>query len=244
VSPSVSPSSSASPSLVDWGGSAVDPDDVAGLTGWWKADALALSNNDPVASWPTAGSGGANYEFQQATGANQPIYKTGGPNGLPYVDFDGSNDHMFTAAQSPTNDATSTVIAVLSPNSPPTNLFKCILAGRKYGTHYATDSNAFGTFLGVTVVGSALPASGVWCILAITYRADNDVDLYIAGIKVTRTNGTGSGAAFWPVLGAGQDGNQQFANADIGEVCYYNTALSETDVRNVAEGLAAKWNAV
>lgn len=227
-----------------WGGSAIDPDDVAGLTGWWKADALVLSNNDPVSAWLNSGSGGANFEFQQSNSAQRPVYKTGGPNGLPYVDFDGADDVMFTATAAPMNDSTSTIIAVLKPNSPPNNAFRGILINRKYGFYYATDGDNFGTFLGQTVEGNGLPADATWCILVITLRAFNDVDLYSLGVKVNRTNGTALNPDTWNWLGAGTGGFPHFANMDLGEVCYYNTALSESDVRNVATGLEAKWSAV
>ena len=215
---------------------------MTGLKGWWKADALSLSNNDPVSSWPTAGTGGANFEWQQGTSANQPTYKTGGPNGLPYVNWDGTNDQMFLAAQSSTTDSTQTIIAVLAPNSP-LNVFKTVFSTRKVPMYYAVDSpdSAWGSFLTVVLLGNDLPTAGVWCILAIVYRAANDIDLYSLGVKVNRTAGSGGGA-FWGVLGSG-DG-QQFANMKLGEVCYYDNALSETDVRNIAEGLVAKWNAV
>lgn len=225
-----------------WGGSAVDPDDVAGLTGWWKADALSLSNNDPVSAWPNSGSGGGNFEFQQSLTA-RPLYKTGGPNGLPYVEFDGVNDVMFTATDAPMNDATSTIIAVINPTSPPTNAYRGILMNRKYGLYYATASNNFGSFLGQDVVGNGLPSSGAWCILAITLRAFNDVDLYSMGVKVTRTNGTILNAGSWNWLGSGTDGNQQFANMKAIELCYYTPALAESDVRDIATGLEIKTTA-
>lgn len=229
----------------DWGGTPVDPDDVAGLTGWWKADAIGgLSNDDPVSTWANSGSGSAaSFDMTQTLTA-RPLYKTGGPNGLPFVRFDGSNDVMFPSDANGMNDSASTIIAVLGPTSPPSNLFRGILMNRKYGFYYATDGDNFGSFLGQTVGGNSLPASGVWCVLAIVLRAFNDVDLYSLGVKVTRTNGTSLNTGTWNWLGSGTDGNQQFANMDLGEVCYYNVAHSESDVRDVATGLVAKWSAI
>src|SRR6266498_95615 len=228
-----------------WGGSSVTPDSVTGLAGWWKADAITgKSNNDPMDEFLNSGSGGTGYDFVQITSGKRPLYKTGGPNGLPYLLFDGSNDDMETRAQAPMNDGTSTVIAVINPTSPPTNAFKCVLSTRKYDLYYATDTNAFGSYPGQTVVGNALPASGTWAILAIVVRAYNDVDLYSLGVKVTRTNGTSLASAIWNFLGSGIDGLQQFMNGLIGEVCWYDSPLSESDVRNVATGLVTKWSAV
>ncbi len=61
---------------------------------WFKADSLALSNNDPVSTW-TDSSGNA----RDATGVTttRPLYIANARNGLPVVRFDGTDDTMATA---------------------------------------------------------------------------------------------------------------------------------------------------
>jgi hypothetical protein len=74
---------------------AIEPDAISGLQMWLDASQIVgLVDGDPVATWADA-SGNAN-DATQATGANQPLYKTNILNGLPVVRFDNTNDGMET----------------------------------------------------------------------------------------------------------------------------------------------------
>jgi hypothetical protein len=64
------------------------PSDLGSLRAWYKADALSLSNNDPVGSWTDSSGGG--YTLT-ASGGDRPTFKTSTLNGLPVVEFGGSN---------------------------------------------------------------------------------------------------------------------------------------------------------
>lgn len=59
---------------------------------WLDAARLGLANNTAVSSWTDLS--GNNNHAAQATGAQQPIFKTGQINGVPAVDFDGVNDFL------------------------------------------------------------------------------------------------------------------------------------------------------
>jgi hypothetical protein len=59
---------------------------------WFDASSLSLNNSDPVAAW-TDISGNGN-DATQATGSDQPTYLTGQINGLPAIQFDGTDDFM------------------------------------------------------------------------------------------------------------------------------------------------------
>lgn len=73
------------------------PTAIDGLTAWYRADAITgLANGAAVASW--ADSSPAGNALTQATGANQPTYVASAQNGLPGVQFDGSNDVLAAAA--------------------------------------------------------------------------------------------------------------------------------------------------
>lgn len=73
-----------------------DPRVFDGLKVWLAADRLTgLADGAAVASW-TDMSGNGNHAVQ-ATGANQPIYKTGIVQGRPVVRFDGANDFLKIA---------------------------------------------------------------------------------------------------------------------------------------------------
>jgi hypothetical protein len=94
------------------------PTDYNGLVFWLKADALALANNDPVSSW-TDSSGNARHAVQ-ATGASQPLYKTGILNAQPALLFDGINDGLQIPAIDLTNAEALTLFLVCQPVGVPT----------------------------------------------------------------------------------------------------------------------------
>lgn len=66
---------------------------LPGVLSWFDSGmGLALSNNDPVGTWPSQIS--VTYDMAQATADNKPLYITGAVNGLPAIRFDGSNDFL------------------------------------------------------------------------------------------------------------------------------------------------------
>jgi hypothetical protein len=74
---------------------AFSPAQVLGLKLWLRADLISgLSDGAAVATWPDDSGGGK--DAAQATGANQPTYRTNVVNGRPVVRFDGTNDWMAT----------------------------------------------------------------------------------------------------------------------------------------------------
>jgi hypothetical protein len=79
--------------MASFGNSApFSPSDISGLKLWLKADALALSDNDPVASW-TDSSGQGNHATQSSGGA-KPTFKTNIVNSKPIIRFDGTTDFL------------------------------------------------------------------------------------------------------------------------------------------------------
>lgn len=70
--------------------SGIQPDDLSGLLAWYKADALSLANNDPVASW-TDSSGNGKHATQSTAGL-KPLFKTNVQNSKPGVLWDGIDD--------------------------------------------------------------------------------------------------------------------------------------------------------
>jgi hypothetical protein len=76
---------------------AFSPADVTGLKVWLKADAITGKvNADPISQWDD--SSGTGNHVVQATGGNQPTYRTNVVNSLPVVRFDGSDDFLEVAA--------------------------------------------------------------------------------------------------------------------------------------------------
>jgi hypothetical protein len=70
------------------------PLSVADLTCWLDSDAAYITlNGSDVATWSDRS--GAGNDVAQATPANQPLYvSSGGPNNLPYVEFDGASEYV------------------------------------------------------------------------------------------------------------------------------------------------------
>jgi hypothetical protein len=67
----------------------------ANLGLWLKADGLSgLVNNDPVSSWTDFSGKGRHYI---GTTTTRPLYKTSQQNGLPAIDFDGTDDFLTGA---------------------------------------------------------------------------------------------------------------------------------------------------
>src|SRR4051812_46109678 len=71
------------------------PEDIAGAVGVWVADDIAISDGSAVSSWVDRI---ASHSLAQATGGQQPLYRTSGIGGQPAVDFDGTDDLLRYAA--------------------------------------------------------------------------------------------------------------------------------------------------
>jgi hypothetical protein len=71
------------------------PTDIAGLKLWLRADTLALSDTDPVATWNDES--GLGNHATQATSGNRPVYLTNQQNGLPGVAFTAASTHYLVA---------------------------------------------------------------------------------------------------------------------------------------------------
>lgn len=72
------------------------------LVAWYDAGTLALSDTNAVAAWEDTTR--LSTGVAQGTGANQPIYKHNGTddiNGLPVVEFDGTDDKLSSAVLPP-----------------------------------------------------------------------------------------------------------------------------------------------
>lgn len=79
---------------------------------WYEGDGISLSNGASVSQWDDL-SGNARH-LTQATGSLQPTYQTNQLNTKPVIRFDGTDDVLSTANQSPgitTGDYTIAVVA-------------------------------------------------------------------------------------------------------------------------------------
>lgn len=206
--------------------------------------------NDPVdgeiiASWTDCSESG--YNALQATGANKPVYRAdGGPDNKPYVEFDGSDDYVATAA-SPLNGATEFAWIVV---------FRCTASGNqaiavesdganvKQG-FYAVDAELrFTVSTGTSYAAGAIEANR-WHI-ARAVHADTVMPawrttLYIDGVEQATQGNTNTGAYAIPViLGARADGTWPL-NGGIAECMIFNSYATDAELRAVEAGLADRY---
>lgn len=211
------------------------PTDIAGLTLWLKADALALSDNDPIATW-TDSSGNGN-DATNGTAGQQPLYKTNIINGKPVARFDGTDDGLVytTGVTDCTVFCVASLIALTVDYAP----FAISGTGGFRMVSKVPANNNWGTFANSAPVSAGEDlALGTFNYLELK-TSGTALTLYRNGVqKATDTNhsqGT-SGNQVGKEGGAGR-----FVNADIAELLVYDTALSDANRGLVETYLAAKY---
>jgi hypothetical protein len=143
------------------------PADLADLRAWYKADAITgLSDGDPVSTWSDSSGGG--YDLTQTSTA-RPLYQTNTLNGLPVVEFDGTDDTL---------DASTAADWKFLHDSTGSSVFFVI----KVGT--SSDPNAI---YGIAGNNATASANHGWCVF-YDDRASVPRDEVIVG-SITRGSG-------------------------------------------------------
>src|SRR3990167_214787 len=245
-----------------WGFQAVQPDfkptDISGLQLWLSADNVDGSNNstlsdgNAVATW-TDLSGNGNHATQ-ATGANQPLFKTGIVNGKPVVRFDGSNDYLSlsgTALNMARNIPGITMFAVLQTTKPGSirRVFsisvnailgstRAVMAHEQVGGNLGGGGRRLDSDTYAIVAGGSFTA-GVYFIEGLVLDYANALaSAYKDGSLVVSTNpfqtagSTSDTASAGIAVGALPDGTSSI-NGDIAEIIAYNRALTTAERRNL-----------
>jgi len=213
---------------------------------WLKADTGTGQTVDgtAVSTWADQTTNG--NTVTQATGANQPLYKTNILNGRPVVRFDGSNDVLSKTGFNnlPSGTAYRSVFTVTSYRS---NGF----GGFTYGT--AASTAAFGLVinssgnLSVQTFGtdynSATTALNTGALLQeavfnglsylIEYKNGASIGTFTTSNLNTGTNGI--------QIGAEIDGSP-FLNMDLAEALVFNTPLSNLEKAEVENYIKVKYN--
>lgn len=238
------------------GGNAPGPDSVAGLQGWWKADAAAYHTTGPdvlaldtetVVKW--GDQSGNNRHFVTGTA---PTWRSGIVNGLPVLRFvSGSSQQLVTTGFALSLFITASAYTAFM-------VMKKTTTGATDGHWYADDniasqnaisgsSDAADDFLvrnydgtADTVTKAASLASG-FHILTAAHSGGN----ILAGVDDTRTASLQSAASgdtsvLTQVLTVGRD-RGAFGSFDCAEFIIYNAALTEAERQVVERYLAAKY---
>ena len=207
------------------------PAAISGLTVWLKADAITgKSDGDAMSSW-TDSSGNGNHAVQ-ATGANQPLYKTGIVNGKPAVLFDDTNDKMVVAGL---------------PVGVPLSVFVVYRnIGGAFTDRRAVSDNGAGSWL----IG---PHGGLHRAYVVGFLNGIAIDNALFVIAAVVQTGSGSTSFFANGAAGGTNTSDQplttLALSDAGaplngyiaEVIYYSAALSAGQRAQVTNYLATKY---
>src|SRR6266446_6293314 len=173
-------------------GGSFTPTSIAGLLAWWDFSALALNNNDPISS--VSDSSGNSNNLSQATGINQPLFKTNITNGKAMGLFDGINDEMTCPLTATTNPITIfTLIRPLTSFAVNTSFLGCSAAGG-LELRFNTSGKQEALNANVVSIGTATNAESlnVAVDLGFTYNTSGNFAFYTNGIA------NGSGTNFTP----------------------------------------------
>ena len=175
----------------------------------------------------------------QATGANQPLYKTAIQNGLPVVRFDGVDD--FVAVDFSLGQPTTVfVVAKFLDTALDTLIDGFAGANVNKRRLYRNASTTYTLFAGSGgPVSAATTPEAFHSIGAVFNGASSEIR--IDGGSAA-TGNPGAGASTGITVGAVAGAASDWANADIAEVLLYNTALSTTDRQSVESYLRGRWN--
>lgn len=198
---------------------------AAGYVGWWKADALSLSDGDAVATW-TATTG---TNFTQSTAGQKPTYKTSIINGYPVLRFDGG-DRMVATGFS--GGDRPTLFFVIKPSSTsPVGFFD----SAPYSAHVARNytagvwewwANSPNTSLGLANTNAVL----------LTFKMNESggtrtVTYYKNGTEISANTAANANPVTWsnPEVGSINNGDTAFYTGDIAEILIYNSVLNDAD---------------
>ncbi len=225
---------------------------------WVKADAevyndagtTLASNNDDVEEWHDQS--GNNNDLSEGT--NQPVYQTNQANGLPAVDFNGSNDQLLATGISTSNNATIlTVVRVEALTNNNDGIIHAAPSGSSFST--SGGNKSIGMWVetatgepwgrGVESDGTVRSIPSVTVISTGTfYEISNqydgsDITQYINGATAGSISYDGT-LQSWTDFGVGRQGNETF-DGDIAEVIAFTGALNDAQLIIVQNYLCAKY---
>jgi len=167
-----------------------------------------LADGAAVATWADLTANARNAT--QATGANQPLYKTAIKGGCPVVRFDGTNDVLTTAAFTLNQPSTMFVVYVVNDNNNRTAIDALAANTRRIFSFPSGGAQfSFVTMFAGTLQTNTAIARGNWVVVRATFNGASS-RLSVNGIATTVSPGSSAasgitigdqGGAGAPLLG-------------------------------------------
>lgn len=233
------------------GSAAACVDSVSSPALWLEADALSLSNNDPISSW-TDISGNARHGTN--TGTNRPLYRTNQINGLPAVEFLEVSDTWLDLPNFASGFTVAEIFIVIKINADPptivsesiyqTGLWSLGSDATDNSTHYPfTDGVIYDDF-GSTirkVVGNPTPSLAAWRLYNVRSAA-NDWEALLDGTSLFSTTTNTVGFNTSPKLGKDVGGvNTYYLDGFVALVAMYSRALNSSERTALKSCIASKY---
>lgn len=214
---------------------------ISGLQLWLKADALALSNNDPIGSWADSSTNGRDAS---ASGGNRPTFTTGVMNGKPAARCNGSSSKMTISGNATfLISATFTAFFVVKITSNKAN--NHLVGGTDGNTNaelrlgYSSTSQLFfGQYINDLSGSATTNSSG-----EILTFASRTTGKQILQSNVSRASNSNTdllvGTSGFTLFFSGLTG--EYFAGDVPEIAIYSPALNSTDEQAVYDSLKLKY---
>lgn len=208
-----------------------------GLVLWLDASQIVgLNDGDPVSTWPD--SSGNGNDATQATASKKPTYETGVQNGLPVVRLDGVDDFLRTASFTAIPQPLTYFVVLNSVNGNSGQVVfdgvvsspRCLLGIFPINT-WDMYSNGADTVAGVV-------SSGSFNLLTALFSGSSSTLTINSGIPVTVNPGTDGTTGV--SVGVRFSDTQNWGG-DVGELLFYNRALSTAEREANEAYLRNKW---
>lgn len=232
---------------------------VSGAVALFEADSLTADPADPIDLWENAGSGG---DLATAADTTRPTYRE--EDGLPFLEFDGSNDRLLaTVAAQNANPLTMFLVA----RHARTGTYPRVCAfGNASGTNDHDNAGRFSVEYGNSSPYSPVVArnsqimsrpfdgyaSGIddafhWFVLAARFRTvmgSGVGEVWGPGWRTTHLVTVADFTFDAIAVGCGlNSGPNNFGRVDIRAIAYYASALTDLQVRQNLRYFAGKWGA-
>lgn len=215
---------------------------------WLKADALALNDNDPVPSWTDLSANGNN--FSQSTSSARPTFKTNQINGYPAVQFRQATVQNLVISSGATDlyvnnsDSFFIVYKVIQTNVAGTTLLNLHGSnGREFAlNHPNAEFLVCRNALACNQVSSLIFPTNTFIALGTIQNLNTTVnEIWNGDLKGTISAVGGN----FDYSGAGSPGTAYLSNgnldADIAEVLYYNSNLTQNEIDKIYCYLRTKY---